>query len=381
MAAATAAGQALRLCVRGSRGSMSSAPRVAPRAAMTPRGRQQRRAFAASTARRADDADAPVEDSLYKVQETVADMIARLKPDEVTALDGFRKTDPSAQGLSLEQYLERQMSLDENAEEEPLVTPREWKAVSAVPRGNRASFWYDEDDPTAPTDDVMDEFDEDDMTPMAHAKLDEIREHRHYNRIIAWEMPLLSKLAKPFTPPAADDVLRFRYTTYMGEHHPAEKKVVVQFSPADVELTPVQADKLRKLAGARYHPAKDVVKMSSERFEHQAQNKRYLSDMVDKLIAAAKDPKDTFADIPLDTRHVKTKSKPRFPVEWRMTEERQRELNELRLRSLQDEASRVTEGQVVDGTQKIESALEAPAAEGDEAEKVAVPRGGRRALL
>lgn len=83
-------------------------------------------------------------------------------------------------------------------------------------------------------------------------------------------------------------MLRFRYTTYMGEHHPAEKKVVVEFSPVDLDLTPVQADKLRKLAGPRWNPEKDIIKMSSEKFEHQAQNKRYLSDLVDTLVATAK---------------------------------------------------------------------------------------------
>lgn len=83
-------------------------------------------------------------------------------------------------------------------------------------------------------------------------------------------------------------MLRFRYTSYMGEHHPAEKKVVVQFSPADLGLTDVQADKLRKLVGPRYNPETDVVKMSSEKYEHQAQNKRYLSNLVDDLIASAK---------------------------------------------------------------------------------------------
>ena len=97
-----------------------------------------------------------------------------------------------------------------------------------------------------------------------------------------------TELAKPFKVPTQDQVLRFRYTTYMGEFHPAEKKVVVEFSPADLGLTPVQADKLRKLAGPRYNPTKDVVKMSCESFGQPAQNKRYLSDLVDTLITEAK---------------------------------------------------------------------------------------------
>lgn len=98
-----------------------------------------------------------------------------------------------------------------------------------------------------------------------------------------------TELAKPFRPPAAEEVLRFRYTTYMGEFHPADRKVVVEFCPKDLPgLTEAQQLKLKKLAGPRYNPEKDIIKMSCERFEHQAQNKRYLGDMVDKMVETAK---------------------------------------------------------------------------------------------
>jgi len=98
-----------------------------------------------------------------------------------------------------------------------------------------------------------------------------------------------AEFAKEFRPPTQDEVLRFRYTTYMGEFHPADRKVVVEFCPEDLaDLTDLQRMKLKKLAGARYNPEKDIVKMSCERFEHQAQNKRYLGDTVQKLIEAAK---------------------------------------------------------------------------------------------
>lgn len=82
--------------------------------------------------------------------------------------------------------------------------------------------------------------------------------------------------------------LRFRYTSYLGEFHPAEKKVVVEFCPTDLGLTEEQQLKLVKLAGPRYNPEKEIVRMSCEMFEQQAQNKRYLGDLVGKLIAAAK---------------------------------------------------------------------------------------------
>lgn len=97
-----------------------------------------------------------------------------------------------------------------------------------------------------------------------------------------------TEYAIPFEPPRANQPLRFRYTSYMGEYHPAEKKVVVEFSPQDFGLAKVQEDKLRKLAGPRYNPVKDTIKMSCESFEHQAQNKRYLAELVEKLVAEAK---------------------------------------------------------------------------------------------
>ncbi|KAM5352348.1 hypothetical protein ACJ41O_005071 [Fusarium nematophilum] len=237
-------------------------------------------------------------------------------------------------------------------------------------RPNKQSFWFDDEDPETNTEE-LEEFDEDDITSMAHGKLDEIREMRQYARLAVWELPLLSKFAKPFVPPTEKQVLRWRYTSYMGEFHPAEKKVVVQFAPDDLKLTPVQTEKLKKLAGPRYNPETELIKMSSESFEHQAQNKRYLSNLVDDLIAAAKDPKDTFEDIPLDTRHYKFEPKPRFPKEWRMTPERREELNEYRQRAAIEDVKKAESGLLVDGTQVIEDYLMKKTLEDQKKQKVA----------
>lgn len=99
----------------------------------------------------------------------------------------------------------------------------------------------------------------------------------------------MTEMAKPFVPPNQKQILRFRYTTYMGEDHPAEKKVVVEFCPDDIpDLTQIQKDKIKKLAGMRFNPETQIVKMSSEMFESQAQNKRYLGDLVDSLVREAK---------------------------------------------------------------------------------------------
>jgi len=224
----------------------------------------------------------------------------------------------------------------------------------------RDSFWNtEESDPDLITDEIgEDDFEEDDIMAMGHAKLEEHREFREYARIAVWEMPLLSKLAKPFQPPTEEQALRFRYTTYMGEFHPADRKVVVEFCPKDMPgLTEAQQLKLKKLAGARYNPEKDIIKMSCERFEHQAQNKRYLGDLVDKMIATAKDPTDMFEDLPLDTRHHKFKPQLRFPKEWYLTEERKTELQQQRKQALLLDEGKRTEGSLVDGKETIHQAL------------------------
>ncbi len=152
-----------------------------------------------------------------------------------------------------------------------------------------------------------DEFKQDDLSSLGHGNLDLQRDIREYARIAAWEMPLLSRTgyticcqcnmmlttapehAKPFHPPGKDRPLRFRYTTYLGEQHPAQRKVVVEFCIQDIpDLTDVQRRKLIKLVGARYNPETDIVKMSCESFEAQAQNKRYLGDVINTLLKEAR---------------------------------------------------------------------------------------------
>ncbi|KAI9824641.1 MAG: hypothetical protein M1819_000842 [Sarea resinae] len=209
-----------------------------------------------------------------------------------------------------------------------------------------------------------DVFEEDDISSLAHAELEQHREIRDYARIAAWEMPLLSKLAKPFTPPSQNQPLRFRYTSYMGESHPAEKKVVLEFCTQDMpDLTEAQRTKLIKLVGVRYNPEKDLVKMSCEMFETQAQNKRYLGDLVDTLLREARDPTDTFADVPFDFRHHPIKAKPKYPAHWRLTPARAAELTEKRaLRHLLD-TQRVSQGKLIDGHSVITKALSAAQAQ------------------
>lgn len=55
----------------------------------------------------------------------------------------------------------------------------------------RGHLWHDPEDFDSVQED-LDPFDEDDMTSLAHNKLDELREQRHFNRLAVWEMPLLA---------------------------------------------------------------------------------------------------------------------------------------------------------------------------------------------
>jgi len=58
----------------------------------------------------------------------------------------------------------------------------------------RDSFWNSEEaDTDLITDEIgEDDFEEDDMMALGHAKLEEHREFREYARLAVWEMPLLS---------------------------------------------------------------------------------------------------------------------------------------------------------------------------------------------
>lgn len=163
--------------------------------------------------------------------------------------------------------------------------------------------------------------------------------------------------------PAPDQFLRFRYTSYLGEKHPAEKKVVLEFCPGDIpDLTDIQKSKLIKLCGPRYNPSTEIVKMSCEMFETQAQNKRYLGDTIDNLLSEAKDPTDTFEDVPFDFRHRKIKRKERlesykFPDAWAMTTERKVALDARRNTRLLTAKEKSESGKIIDGLEVISQSI------------------------
>ncbi|KAI9663753.1 MAG: 37S ribosomal protein S24, mitochondrial [Bathelium mastoideum] len=234
---------------------------------------------------------------------------------------------------------------------------------NVAPERAPPGFWSmgEESEDLGPDED----FEGDDLTATGHAELDAHRELREFSRIIAWEMPLLSKLAKPFHPPTKAQPLRFRYTTHLHETHPSGSKVVLEFCPTDLpDLTPDQVTKLIKLVGARYNPDTQIIKMACERHGDDSRaNKAELLRTLDTLLAEARDPSETFADVPFDFRHAEKRRRRKgewvqFPEEWKMTEERRRELREGRERRLLEDKEKVEKGRLIDGGEIVQKELE-----------------------
>lgn len=181
--------------------------------------------------------------------------------------------------------------------------------------------------PTGNVDDTFPVFNHDDLPSLGHLQLRDHRVQREYNRIAAYDLPQLAQYAQEYrAPKQGKDVLKFRYTVYLGEeNHPGASKISVSFNPDDLGLTDAQSHKLKLIAGTRFDPTKNEVKISAQKFPQQAQNKRYLANIVKDLLAASKDDADSFSDIPLDTRHIEARTrrlKPRyprheFPEEWK----------------------------------------------------------------
>jgi small subunit ribosomal protein S35 len=148
----------------------------------------------------------------------------------------------------------------------------------------------------------------------------------------------------------------------MGEDHPAAKKVVVEFKPDEIpSLDKQQQIKLIKLVGQRYNPEKQTVKMSCESFETPAQNKRYLGDLVQKLVSEARNAEDVFDDVPIDLRHHKQKAVYKFPEEWKLKRPakiargKQMPRNDLKKRQAVRELH--ARGDYVDGVKVIQEAM------------------------
>lgn len=170
----------------------------------------------------------------------------------------------------------------------------------------------------------------DEYSSNAQELIEQHRISREYNRIAAYELPLLAKYRSEYVP-QKNKPLTVRYTNYVGESHPAEKKVTITADfdefVKEAKLNDVEQHKLKLLLGKRYNPIKNQIHMSLERFKYPTQNFKYLLVICEKLINEAKTVRkgdEDFSDLPLDTRLYKRKMELQkkkqkinaFPEEW-----------------------------------------------------------------
>ncbi|CAI4038051.1 hypothetical protein SMKI_04G3900 [Saccharomyces mikatae IFO 1815] len=169
----------------------------------------------------------------------------------------------------------------------------------------------------------------DELPSQAQELVAQHREQRFYNRLAAYELPLLAQYRQEYKRPSAKThPVTYRYTSYIGEDHPNSRKVVLSVKTDELGLEERSLHKFRVLARSRYDHITDIFKMSSDKFEQASQNARYLHDILQKLLAESKDlTKDDFSDVPLDTRHTiaknlrKKKRDYKFPEHWKRPED------------------------------------------------------------
>lgn len=154
----------------------------------------------------------------------------------------------------------------------------------------------------------------------------DFRDVMEFNRKAAFELPQLVKFRQEYKPVDYNtEPVVYKYTRFIGESHPAERKVTVQLKVSDLGLTPAEAHKFKLLAGSRYNYIDDVLLMSSDKFLEPAQNSSFLAEILEDLVKESKKSPEEFADVPLDKRHIeakllKSKRKNKkiipFPKEW-----------------------------------------------------------------
>lgn len=154
----------------------------------------------------------------------------------------------------------------------------------------------------------------------------DFRDLMEFNRKAAFELPQLAKYRKPYTPVNKSETpVTYKYTRFLGEQHPGERKVVVSLKLSDLNLTEPAQHKFKLLAGSRYDHRTDEFLMSSDKFLEPAQNASFLSDVLSDLIKESNTNPEEFADIPLDKRHTeakyakkqrKNRQPVQFPPEW-----------------------------------------------------------------
>lgn len=143
-----------------------------------------RRAFSSSPSRLADDVEAKADTTSKSAAPPVqeATLEAVIKPVERSQ----ELESAFAQLIKDYGHQVRSSTPPELREALPFREPRLGRTKSGLLNLNPTPADMPEEDP---------EFEEDDITSLAHGELEQHREFRHYARLAAWEMPLLTSLS------------------------------------------------------------------------------------------------------------------------------------------------------------------------------------------
>lgn len=164
----------------------------------------------------------------------------------------------------------------------------------------------------------------------------EQRRNEHLHRVAAYEMPLLAKYRQQYQP--TGNPLKITYKLDFSDDAAAEhnRHVSLAVKLEDLKLLPEQTQKFLVLAGEKFSFADKTFRLKTARFGTATQNAKWLVERFNALLAEAKDlSKETFADIPVDTRHSKApKQKLQFPEEWKRPQDAPVEKNRVSLRSV-----------------------------------------------
>lgn len=151
----------------------------------------------------------------------------------------------------------------------------------------------------------------------------EKRRIEHLTRITAYQMPLLTKFRQPYQPTTStESPIQIIYQTDFSNETNNEfnRKVKLRCYLKDLNLNEKQQHKFKLLAGDKFNHNFNYIQIKSENLELPTQNARVLVNILNKLIIESKDlSKETFDDIPIDTRHMKNRKLKQqfdFPTAW-----------------------------------------------------------------
>merc|ERR1712093_766181 len=143
----------------------------------------------------------------------------------------------------------------------------------------------------------MGDFKYDDVPLAQHYKFEADRERLHLLRIIQFHFPQIKKHAQQYTPPPASSFITVRTQHHLGAPgHPASRKAVLTVPLAELvehrKLSDASLHKLKLLAGARFDPERNEIKISADRFPSVRMNTKWASDALDRLLHEAEDLTD-----------------------------------------------------------------------------------------